>query len=135
MTVDRIGTKRAREIAAAAIMSATMLCALTGCTVSQNGNGWLPASWFKGWSTSVEVTDVTTGKGYTYLKAKNVSQRIVADESTVIANCDCDWSDLSEHVKAGSEYKMRWKSDGSAGDLHLDRIDVGETAGDAKAAD
>ena len=81
---------------------------------------------FKGWSTKVEVTGAVGEKGYTYLQAKNVGQRLVADESTIIANCDCDWTDLYQHVQAGKEYTMRWKSSGSGRDLHLDRIDVGE---------
>lgn len=90
---------------------------------------------FKGWSTKVEVTDAASEGGYTYLQVKNVGQRLVADEHTVIANCDCDWTDLHQHVQAGKKYTLRWKSSGSGKDLHLDRIDVGEKAGTANRQD
>lgn len=116
--MDATGSRSARRAAAAAVAAVAALSTLAGCT-------------FKGWSTDVEVTDAVSEGGYTYLQVKNVGQRLVADESTVIANCDCDWSDLSQHVEAGKEYRLRWKSSGSGKDLHLDRIDVGERAAGA----
>lgn len=109
------GTRTVWRAAAATVAAVAALSMLAGCS-------------FKGWSTKVEVTDAASEGGYTYLQVKNVGQRLVADESTVIANCDCDWRDLSQHVEVGKEYRLRWKSSGSGRDLHLDKIDVGEHA-------
>lgn len=115
--MDRSKANAVRRGVAATTACLAALAMLAGCS-------------FKGWSTKIEVTEATGEKGYTYLQAKNVGQRLVADESTVIANCDCDWTDLYQHVQAGKEYTLRWKSSGSGRDLHLDRIDVGEKDAD-----
>lgn len=113
--MDATKTGAARRAAAATAAAVAALSMLAGCT-------------FKGWATDVEITEAVSEGGYTYLQVKNVGQRLVADESTVIANCDCDWGDLSQHVEAGKKYRLRWKSSGSGKDLHLERIDVGERA-------
>lgn len=120
--MDRSGSTATKRVVAASAATMAALAMLAGCS-------------FKGWPTKVEVTEATGEDGYTYLQAKNVGQRLVADEHTVIANCDCDWTDLYQHVQAGKKYTLRWKSSGSGKDLHLDRIDVGEKAETANGQD